>query len=194
MNFDRLRFVAERAEVGLEREGLYAVTVSERPGSFRRFVDALEDRQITEFNYRFDDPDKAQLFVGIRVSSSDERVELLKNIREASLSVEDITHDEIAKNHIRHMVGGRSSSTLDERIFHITFRERLGAFRDFLSATRPAWNISLTHYRNQGGDVGRVLMGIQIPVEDTDKVDDFLARAPGIWTDVTDHISCRLFL
>ena len=106
----------------------------------------------------------------------------------------DITDDEIAKTHVRHMVGGRIKSDLNERIFDVTFRERPGAFRDFLSATKPAWNISLTHYRNQGGDMGRVLMGIQIPTEDLNKVDDFLLRAPGVWADVTDHESCKLFL
>jgi len=194
MNFDRLRFVAERAEVGSEREALYAVTVSERPGSFQKFIETLDNRQITEFNYRFDDPDEAQLFVGIRVSGREERTQLLEKIGAESLSAVDITDDEIAKNHIRHMVGGRSPSDLNECIFDVTFRERLGAFRDFLSATKPAWNISLTHYRNQGGDVGRVLMGIQIPPEDMDKVGDFLGRAPGIWTNVTDEVSCKLFL
>ena len=121
-------------------------------------------------------------------------MDLLKKIREGSLSAVDITDDEIAKTHVRHMVGDRISSDLNERIFDVTFRERPGAFRDFLSATKPAWNISLTHYRNQGGDMGRVLMGIQIPTEDLNKVDDFLLRAPGVWADVTDHESCKLFL
>ncbi len=194
MNFDRLRFVAERAEVGSQREALFAVTVPEQPGSFRKFIDILEHRPITEFNYRFETRERATLFVGIRVSGRDERMALLKKIREGSLSAVDITDDEIAKTHVRHMVGGRIKSDLNERIFDVTFRERPGAFRDFLSATKPAWNISLTHYRNQGGDMGRVLMGIQIPTEDLNKVDDFLLRAPGVWADVTDHESCKLFL
>lgn len=194
MNFDRLRFVAERADVGSHREALFAVTVAEQPGSFRKFIDILEHRPITEFNYRFDDDKRARLFVGVRVQSREERQALLVKIRDGSLAAVDITEDEIAKNHVRHMVGGRSSSSHPERIFDVTFRERPGAFRDFLSATKPAWNISLTHYRNQGGDVGRVLMGIQIPDDDMDKVHDFLTRAPGVWNDVTAHESCRLFL
>ena len=194
MNFARLRFVAERAEVGLEREALFAVTVPERPGSFRKFVDTLEDRPISEFNYRFDDRDEARLFVGVRVSSRQERLAILEKIRAESMEAVDITDDEIAKNHVRHMVGGRSSSELNECLFDVTFAERPGAFREFLSATKPAWNISLTHYRNQGGDVGRVLMGIQIPPEDLDKVGDFIERAPGVWLEVTDHPSCRFFL
>jgi threonine dehydratase len=194
MNFDRLRFVAERAEVGSQREALFAVTVPEKPGSFRKFIDILEHRPITEFNYRFETPDQATLFVGVRVEGREERLFLLGKIREGSLSAVDITDDEIAKTHVRHMVGGRIKSDLQERIFDVTFREHPGAFRDFLSATKPAWNISLTHYRNQGGDMGRVLMGIQIPKEDMNKVDDFLLRAPGVWADVTDHESCKLFL
>jgi len=194
MNFDRLRFVAERAEVGSQREALFAVTVPEKPGSFRKFIDILEHRPITEFNYRYESANRATLFVGIRVSGREERLELLDKIREGSMSAVDITDDEIAKTHVRHMVGGRIESDLKERIFDVTFSERPGAFRDFLSATKPAWNISLTHYRNQGGDMGRVLMGIQIPAEDMNKVDDFLLRAPGVWADVTDHESCKLFL
>jgi threonine dehydratase len=194
MNFDRLRFVAERAEVGLEREALYAVTVPERPGSFRKFVDALEDRPISEFNYRYDDEDEARLFVGVRVSSREERIAILDRIRSQSMEAVDITDDEIAKNHVRHMVGGRSSSAHNECLFAVTFAERPGAFREFLSATKPAWNISLTHYRNQGGDVGRVLMGIQIPPDDLDKVGEFIERAPGVWCEVTNHPSCRFFL
>merc|ERR1712107_546624 len=134
----------------------------ERLGSIAKFVRSLENCQITEFNYRYQDTADALLFVGISVAGFSERIQLLDKMTCADFSVEDVTDDDIAKNHIRHMVGGKGSSYLNERIFEVVFRERLGAFRD-LSSTLPPWNITLTHYHNQGGHLGRVLIGFDIP-------------------------------
>ena len=193
INFDRLRFVAERADIGSNREAIYAVTIPERPGMFKRFIEVLGVRQITEFNYRYADPKQAQIYVGIEVGDRQQRDKVLGEIQDAGFQAVDMTDSEIAKSHLRHMVGGKSSVEIPERLFSVTFQEKLGAFREFLEGLHPDWNISLTHYRNHGGSLGRVLMGFQVS-DDEASVLDIVARLPGEWTEVTDDPFCQLFL
>ena len=193
INFDRLRFVAERADIGSNREAVYAVTIPERPGMFRKFIEVLGVRQITEFNYRYADPQQAQIYVGVEVGGRTQRVQVLEEIIAAGFSALDMTDSEIAKSHLRHMVGGKSGSTIPERLFSVTFQEKLGAFREFLEGLHPDWNISLTHYRNHGGSLGRVLMGFQVS-DEPEEIAEILARLPGEWKDVTDDPFCRVFL
>jgi threonine dehydratase len=163
MNFDRLRFVAERAEVGEQREAVFAVTIPEERGSFRRFCAALGRHAITEFNYRIGDTRSAQLFVGVRIAGSDEREALAAAFRAQDFAVLDLTDDELAKLHLRHMIGGRSPLAHDELLYRFEFPERPGALTHFLGQLHPDWNISLFHYRNHGADHGRILVGIQVP-------------------------------
>ncbi len=164
INFDRLRHVAERAEIGEQREALLAVTIPEQPGSFRRFCRAIGKRGITEFNYRYAGASRAHVFAGVQLQDGDgERHALVGDLRERGYSVEDMTDSEIAKLHIRHMVGGRVPGLKDELLFRFQFPERPGALLKFLSSMGRRWNISLFHYRNHGADYGRVLVGIQVP-------------------------------
>jgi threonine dehydratase len=164
MNFDRLRHVAERADLGGEREALLAVVIPERPGSFLEFCQALGRRSVTEFNYRYAGPDKAQVFVGLALSQGRvEKQQLVQDLRAAGLSVTDMTDDEMAKLHVRYMVGGHARGITDERLYRFEFPERPGALLKFLQAIGVRWNISLFHYRNHGSDYGRVLAGIQVP-------------------------------
>ncbi len=163
LNFDRLRFVAERAEVGEQREAVFAVTIPEERGSFRRFCAALGDRSITEFNYRISDASQAHIFVGIQIRSREEREALAAAFRAQSFGVLDLTDDELAKLHLRHMIGGRSALAHDELLYRFEFPERPGALTRFLARMHPDWNISLFHYRNQGADYGRILVGLQVP-------------------------------
>jgi len=162
MNFDRLRFVAERAEVGEQREAVFAVTIPEERGSFRRFCASLGQNDITEFNYRIGDARHAQIFVGVRITRRDEREALTTTFRAQDFAVLDLTDDELSKQHLRHMVGGRSPLAVDERLYRFEFPERPGALTRFLGHMHPDWNISLFHYRNQGADYGRILVGIQV--------------------------------
>ena len=193
INFDRLRFVAERADIGSNREAVYAVTIPERPGMFKRFIEVLGLRQITEFNYRYADPTQAQIYVGIEVGDRKQRETVLMEIQAAGFQAVDMTDSEIAKSHLRHMVGGKSSSEIPERLYSVTFQENLGAFREFLEGLHPEWNISLTHYRNHGGSLGRVLMGFQVNDSEA-TIGEILKRLPGEWRDVTDDPFCKLFL
>jgi len=168
INFDRLRYVAERAELGEHKEALLAITIPERPGSFLKFCELLGGHSVTEFNYRYFDADQARVFVGVAISAvSDERQNLIKQFRQAGLSAVDMTENELAKEHMRYMVGGHMPDIHNERIFSIEFPERPGALMDFLTALNGRWNISLFHYRNHGAAFGRVLLGIQI--EDNDR-------------------------
>jgi threonine dehydratase len=199
MNFDRLRFVAERAEVGEEREALFAVTIPEERGSFRRFcelVGALPGglRSVTEFNYRISDAAQAHVFVGLSTHGKGESVKIAANFNRHGFSTLDLTHDELAKEHIRHMVGGRTSLAHDERLMRFDFPERPGALMKFLSAMRPNWNISLFHYRNQGADYGRILVGIQVPKADNKSFKEFLATLGYPYVEETDNPVYRLFL
>jgi threonine dehydratase len=166
MNFDRLRFVAERAEVGEEREALFAVTIPEERGSFRRFCELLGPRSVTEFNYRISDAAQAHVFVGISTSRRGESEKIAGNFDRHGFPTLDLTHDDLAKEHVRHMVGGRSELAHDERLYRFVFPERPGALMRFLSSMHPGWNITLFNYRNQGADHGRILVGIQVPRAD----------------------------
>ena len=167
MNFDRLRFVAERAEFGEQREALFAVTMPEERGSFKRFCALIGPRAVTEFNYRMADADQAHVFVGVAITKREEADKIERNFVRHGFATVNLTGDELAKEHVRHMVGGRAGGSAgsagDERLFRFTFPERPGALMRFLSSMHPDWNISLFHYRNQGADYGRILVGIQVP-------------------------------
>jgi len=177
MNFDRLRFVAERAELGEKREAVLAVSIPERPGSFKTFCALLGTRAITEFNYRFADPEVAHIFVGVQVPNREEVANLLTALEQHQLPVLDLSDNEMAKLHIRHLVGGRAGQAAHEVLYRFEFPERPGALMKFLNSMSHAWNISLFHYRNHGADYGRVLVGIQVPPEQRE---DFQASLDGL--------------
>ena len=166
MNFDRLRFVAERAELGEGREALLAVTIPERPGAFRAFCAALGPCVVTEFNYRLSGRDAAQIFVGVSTRSRQDAERLAAQLRTAGYETADLSGNEIAKLHVRHMVGGRTPHVAAERVCRFEFPERPGALLQFLDALGGRWNISLFHYRNHGADFGRVLAGFEVPDSD----------------------------
>jgi threonine dehydratase len=163
MNFDRLRFVAERAELGERREAILSVTIPERPGSFKRFCALIGTRNVTEFNYRYADPERARVFVGLSIHNRDETQMLVRHLQRHGLATEDFSDNEMAKLHIRHMVGGHSPRVTDEMVYRFEFPERPGALMNFLDRMSQDWNISLFHYRNHGADFGRVLVGMQVP-------------------------------
>jgi threonine dehydratase len=194
MNFDRLRFVAERAEFGEQREALFAVTIPEERGSFKRFCALVGPRAVTEFNYRISASDEAHVFVGIAIQRRDEAARITRNFERHGFATLDLTDDELAKEHVRHMVGGRSVLARDERLFRFTFPERPGALMRFLAAMDPGWNISLFHYRNQGADYGRILVGIQVPAGDDQAFAAFLDTLAYPCTEETDNPVYRLFL
>jgi threonine dehydratase len=194
MNFDRLRFVAERAELGEQREAILAVTIPERPGSFREFCRLLGGRDITEFNYRLSGADTAHIFVGVAIARRDEATELVRMLGEHGLPAFDLTDDEMAKSHVRHLVGGRAPHATHERIYRFIFPERPGALSRFLENLKSGWNISLFHYRNHGADFGRVLVGMQVPPEDAPAFDDFLRRVGYDAVEETDNPAYRMFL
>ncbi len=204
MNFDRLRFVAERAEVGEEREALFAVTIPEQPGSLRRFCELIgklpsfggskSPRNVTEFNYRMSDQAKAHVFVGLTTGVKGESSKIAGHFTKNGFEAIDLTHDELAKEHLRHMVGGHSSLAHEERILRFEFPERPGALMKFLLAMRPGWNISLFHYRNQGADYGRILMGLQVPKADHKAFAKFLDELGYPFVEETLNPAYRLFL
>ena len=199
MNFDRLRFVAERAEVGEEREALLAVTIPEERGSFRRFCEVIGGlpggpRNVTEFNYRISDATRAHVFVGLTTHGKGESEKITKNFERHGFESLDLTHDELAKEHLRHLVGGHSTLAQDERLLRFVFPERPGALLKFLSLMQPTWNISLFHYRNQGADYGRILVGLQVPPEDATAFDAFLATLGYPCVEETLNPAYRLFL
>jgi threonine dehydratase len=194
MNFDRLRFVAERAEFGEEREALFAVTIPEERGSFRRFCESLGPRSVTEFNYRISDAREAHVFVGLGIQRRDEAAKLQRQFVRAGFATVDLTGDELAKEHVRHMVGGRSELARDERLFRFQFPERPGALMRFLAAMDPGWNISCFHYRNQGADYGRILVGIQVPRGDDAAFDRFLRTLAYPFVEETSNPVVALFL
>ena len=202
MNFDRLRFVAERAEVGEEREALFAVTIPEERGSFKRFCEAIGQlpggpRNVTEFNYRISDAAKsnaAHVFVGLTTTAKGESQKIANNFSKHGFKALDLTHNELAKDHIRHMVGGQSALAQDERLLSFVFPERPGALMKFLSLVRPGWNISLFHYRNQGADYGRILVGLQVPKADAKAFDKFLATLDYPCVEETNNPVYQLFL
>ena len=194
MNFDRLRFVAERAELGEQREALFAVTIPEERGSFKRFCEALGPRSVTEFNYRIGDAKLAQLFVGLAIQRRDEVERLRRVFSKFGFATVNLTDNEFAKEHVRHMVGGRSDLARNERLFRFNFPERPGALMRFLSVLHPAWNISLFHYRNQGADHGRILVGMQVPSADELAFDEVLQRLGYSFVEETDNPVAALFL
>ncbi|HJW10637.1 MAG TPA: threonine ammonia-lyase, biosynthetic, partial [Albitalea sp.] len=169
-------------------------TIPEERGSFKRFCELLGPRSVTEFNYRISDAKVAHVFVGISTSSHGESDKIARNFVRHGFATLDLTHDELAKQHVRHMVGGRSELARDERLFSFVFPERPGALMRFLSCMHPGWNISLFHYRNQGADYGRILVGIQVPREDKQAFREFLATLAYPCEDETDNPVYRLFL
>ena len=193
MNFDRLRFVAERAEVGEHREAVLAVTIPETPGSFRKFCSLLGARNITEFNYRYADPREAHVFVGVQVGSRAESLKLVDSLRRHGLATLDLTEDEMAKLHVRHMVGGHAPVD-HELIFRFEFPERPGALMKFLNSMSAGWNISLFHYRNHGADYGRVLVGMQVPPREKAAFRAFLKDLGYANWDETKNPAYRMFL
>jgi len=194
MNFDRLRFVGERAEVGEEREALFAVTIPEERGSFKRFCGLLGPRSVTEFNYRISDAKLAHVFVGLATLDRDESASIAQDFSQHGFACVDLSHDELAKTHIRHLVGGRSDLARNERLFRFIFPERPGALMRFLSSMHPDWNISLFHYRNQGADYGRILVGLQVPRGEHRALREFLAALGCPYVEETDNPVYQLFL
>ncbi|WP_027994404.1 threonine ammonia-lyase, biosynthetic [Simplicispira psychrophila] len=199
MNFDRLRFVAERAEVGEEREALLAVSIPEERGSFRRFCETIGGlpggpRNVTEFNYRISDAARAHVFVGLTTHGKGESAKIAHTFSQHGFDALDLTHDELAKEHLRHLVGGHSALAQDERLLRFVFPERPGALLKFLSLMQPSWNISLFHYRNQGADYGRILVGLQVPAGDAGAFDAFLATLGYPYVEETLNPAYRLFL
>ncbi len=199
MNFDRLRFVAERAEVGEEREALLAVTLPEERGSFRRFCELIGNlpgpsRNVTEFSYRVSGDSEAHVFVGLTTHARGESSKIARQLDKNGFKALDLTHDDLAQEHIRHMVGGRSGLAKDERLLRFIFPERPGALLKFLSLMRPGWNISLFHYRNQGADYGRILVGLQVPPQDAKAFDKFLKTLGYPYVEETENPAYKLFL
>jgi threonine dehydratase len=194
MNFDRLRFVAERAEFGEQREALFAVTIPEERGSFKHFCELIGPRAVTEFNYRISDAKVAHVFVGIAISRRDEAERIARQFVRQGFATVDLTDDDLAKEHVRHMVGGRSELAHDERLYRFVFPERPGALMRFLAALAPGWNISLFHYRNQGADHGRILVGMQVPNKDGRAFREFLDTLAYPYSEETHNPVYRLFL
>lgn len=195
MNFDRLRYVAERTLVGEKKEALFAVTIPEEPGALKRFcARVVGGRNITEFNYRLSARDRAHIFVGIAVRDAQERREFAARLTETGFENVDLTDDELAKTHIRYMVGGRSEEARRELLYRFWFPERPGALARFLEAMGASWNISLFHYRTQGGDFGRVLIGLEIPAGEDDRLRSFLAELGYRYSEETANPAYRLFL
>jgi threonine dehydratase len=199
-NFDRLRFIAEEAEVGEHREAILAVTIPERPGSFKRFCATLGARSVTEFNYRIAGTAEAHIFVGVEVHGREETARIVRNLQRHGLKTLDLSDNEMAKWHVRHMVGGRSPAPANgarkaaELLYRFEFPERPGALMRFLSNMRSDWNISLFHYRNHGADYGRVLVGIQVPRAEINEFRRFLEKLGYPYADETRNPAYRLFL
>jgi len=194
MNFDRLRFVAERAEVGEHREAILAVTIPEQPGSFKRFCTLIGKRNVTEFNYRYADSQRAQVFVGLSIHNRDETRKLVRHLQRHGLPTRDFSDNEMAKLHIRHLVGGHPSLVRDEMVYRFEFPERPGALMNFLDHMSEDWNISLFHYRNHGADYGRVLVGMQVPRGEKAAFRAFLKQINYRYWEETDNPAYRVFL
>lgn len=194
INFDRLRHIAERAEIGEHREALLAVTIPERPGSFKRFCRAIGLRNITEFNYRYAPRPDAVVFVGIQLEHADQRRALIRDLERVGYAVLDLTHNELAIVHLRHMVGGRAPEAKDERLYSFQFPERPGALLHFLETLDEAWNISLFHYRNHGSAHGRVLAGMQVPDTDVQRFEVSLDTVGYQYKNESDNPAYKRFL
>ena len=193
-NFDRLRFIAEEAELGEHREALLAVTIPERPGSFRKFCALLGARNVTEFNYRIADSKEAHIFVGVAVQGREETGRIVRSLRKHGLTTLDLSDNEMAKLHTRHMVGGRAPFARNELLYRFEFPERPGALLRFLDSMRSDWNISLFHYRNQGADYGRVLVGMQVPRVEMHVFRSFLRKLGYPFSEETRNPAYKLFL
>ena len=194
MNFDRLRYVSERAELGEQREAVLAVSIPEEPGSFKKFCSMLGTRSITEFNYRYADSKKAHIFVGVSVQNREEVAKLIKNLEANGLHTEDLSGNEMAKLHVRHMVGGRSKAVKNEILYRFEFPDRPGALMNFLNNMSHHWNISLFHYRNHGADFGRVLVGIQVPPSEEVDFQNFLDNLGYRYWNESNNPAYKLFL
>jgi threonine dehydratase len=194
INFDRLRFVSERAEIGEQREAIFAVTIPEERGSFRRFCALVGPRNVTEFNYRIADAREAHIFVGLQVRGRSEASEIANAFESAGFRTLDLTGDELAKTHLRHLVGGHSRLAREELLYRFVFPERPGALMRFLTSMHPSWNISLFHYRNHGADYGRILVGLQVPTGQRAELSAFLATLGYPHSEETNHPAYQLFL
>ena len=195
MNFDRLRHIAERADVGGKREALLAVMIPEEPGSFLRFCEVLGNRSVTEFNYRYETQHPAQIFVGFALHrGSEERNTVVQQLRAAGYAVTDMTDNEMAKLHVRYMVGGHARGIQHEVLYRFEFPERPGALMRFLKAVGSNWNISLFHYRNHGSDYGRVLAGIQVPLPDRSDFVQHLNELHYAYVEETNNPAYKMFL
>jgi threonine dehydratase len=198
MNFDRLRFVAERAEFGEQREAVFAVTLPEKPGAYKKFLALIGKRNVTEFNYRYHTASEAHVYVGIQVADRKESLKLLDSLQKHGYPTLDLTDDEMAKNHVRHMVGGHAPAVCEkgmrELIYRFEFPERPGALMNFLTQMSAGWNISLFHYRNHGADYGRVLVGMQVPPGDMGQFEAFLKNLGYAHWDETNNPVYKLFL
>ena len=198
MNFDRLRFVAERAEFGEQREAVFAVTLPEKPGAYKKFLALIGKRNVTEFNYRYHTASEAHVFVGIQVADRKESLKLAESLQKHGYPTLDLTDDEMAKNHIRHMVGGHAPAVCEkgmrELLYRFEFPEKPGALMNFLTQMSAGWNISLFHYRNHGADYGRVLVGMQVPPGDMGKFEEFLKNLGYAHWDESKNPAYKLFL
>ena len=194
MNFDRLRFIAERAELGEHREAVLAVTIPEKPGAFKTFCRVLGNRNITEFNYRYSNPKEAHIFVGLAIANPAESEQLVADLIVQGLPTLDLTHNEVAKLHLRHLVGGRAPQAEHEVVYRFEFPEKPGALMKFLESMGHDWNISLFHYRNHGADFGRVLVGIQVPPNEQAEFAEFLQNLGYTYWDETQNPAYKLFL
>ncbi|KEQ19323.1 threonine ammonia-lyase, biosynthetic [Endozoicomonas numazuensis] len=195
INFDRLRYVSERAELGEKREAIIAVTIPEQPGSFKKFCETLGKRNITEFNYRFHDPKNAKIFVGVQVHPDQMPIDnLINELKNKGYPVDNLTENEMAKLHIRHMVGGHSKAVQNEVVYRFEFPERPGALLNFLNKLGARWNISMFHYRNHGAAYGRVAVGLDIPQNDRQHVTSFLEELGYHYCEETDNQAYQAFL
>jgi threonine dehydratase len=194
MNFSRLRFVAERADVGESKEAVFAITIPEERGSFKRFCSLIGKRSVTEFNYRISDSKNAYIFIGISTQKPGDSEHIAKEFIKSGFDTIDLTTDELAKSHLRHMVGGRSTLADNELLYRFEFPERPGALMNFLNAMSPYWNISLFHYRNHGADYGKILVGLQVPQKSKKEFKDFLKGTGYRYWDESDHPAYQLFL
>ncbi|VXD17266.1 threonine deaminase [Planktothrix serta PCC 8927] len=194
MNFDRLRFVAERAEFGERREAIFAVTIPEEPGSLRKFCECIGKRNLTEFNYRIADKKEAHIFVGMQIKNRADAAKMIGNFEENGFKTIDLTDDELTKLHLRHMVGGRSALAHHELLYRFEFPERPGALMKFVCSMSPNWNISLFHYRNNGADYGRIVVGMQVPPEEMAEWQAFLESLGYRYWDENKNPAYKLFL
>jgi threonine dehydratase len=195
VNFHSLRYVSERCEIGEKREGMLAVTIPERKGAFLDFCRQLGPRMVTEFNYRYADAEQASLFVSVRLTGGDEELgQIIDQLGGNGYPVVNMTESELAKNHVRYMIGGRPARPLGERLYSFKFPEQPGALMRFLETLGCRWNISLFHYRNHGADYGRVLCAFELPDEDVAAFHDYLREIGYGWKEVSDDPAYRLFL